>query len=223
MASPFGGSGSKAASIFGTRPVLLVSLSLVQIRFSLISVSTLLLCFKISCYLPGRLLCPLPLCLRSWQHGRRTCTIRTIRAGIFQISPGSSGRLVGENRRRKMAAILVQLDVRSMRCFLAFPANFFRLEFVGRMRIPRRVSSVGSLSIFIEFIRGWRNDTWERIKKWLRLRIINWMDPTASQIQRKFIISNRADETFQVSVFVQLRSTLFYWFPKRDPQFLPRV
>lgn len=59
MASPFGGSGSKAAPRSSVHVQLSSPLSfLVRIRFSLISVSTLLLCFKISCYLAGLLFYP---------------------------------------------------------------------------------------------------------------------------------------------------------------------
>lgn len=44
---------------------------LVRIRFSLISVSTLLLCFKISCYLAGLLFRPPRSAPVRGQHGRR--------------------------------------------------------------------------------------------------------------------------------------------------------
>ena len=75
MASPFGRIGFEACSTIFASLALSLSLSfslLVRIRFSLISVSTLLLCFKISCYLAGLLFRPPSLCpsVRG-QHGRR--------------------------------------------------------------------------------------------------------------------------------------------------------
>lgn len=121
MASPFGGSGSKAAPRSSVHVQLSSPLSfLVRIRFSLISVSTLLLCFKISCYLAGLLFYPpLFLCFPPvrGQHGRRR---NDQRPPFGRFVPGFfKFRLVRpvdwsvKTGRKKMAAILDQL-ARSM-------------------------------------------------------------------------------------------------------------
>lgn len=111
------------SSIFSTRPVLSSPLSfLVRIRFSLISVSTLLLCFKISCYLAGLLFCPLaPLFHSSLpvreQHGRRRNVQRApfgrFVPGFFKFRPVRPVDWPVKTGRKKMAAILGQL-ARSM-------------------------------------------------------------------------------------------------------------
>lgn len=132
MASPFRGSGSKAAP----RSSVLVQFSLlsplsflVRIRFSLISVSTLLLCFKISCYLAGLLFCPLAPLFHSSppvreQHGRRRNDQRApfgrFVPGFFKFRPVRPVDWPVKTGRKKMAAILGQLAHDQYRRFLAF-------------------------------------------------------------------------------------------------------
>lgn len=72
MASPFGRIGFEGCStIFGSLSLSLCLFLPSRIRFSLISVSTLLLCFKISCYLAGLLFRPPHSAPVRGQHGRR--------------------------------------------------------------------------------------------------------------------------------------------------------
>lgn len=131
--SPFGGSGSKAAPRSSVHVQLSSPLSfLVRIRFSLISVSTLLLCFKISCYLAGLLFYPpLFLCFPPvrGQHGRRR---NDQRPPFGRFVPGFfKFRLVRpvdwsvKTGRKKMAAILDQL-ARSMPTLPSVRLWFFR-------------------------------------------------------------------------------------------------
>ena len=136
-----------------SRFLLSLSLSfslLVRIRFSLISVSTLLL-FQ-DFLLLGRppLSPPLALPLCSWPtwptEERPTATIRTIRPGIFQISPGSPGRLVGENLRgRRWPRSWTSLYHQCQR-FLAFASDFFVPHFASRMRILLAITLLRSYS-----------------------------------------------------------------------------
>lgn len=96
------------SSIFGSRPALLASLLsrpdsfLINLRLHPFALFQDFLLLGRPPLLPS----PLPLFPpRSWAtwptEERPTTTIRTIRPGIFQISPGSPGRLVSENRQEE--------------------------------------------------------------------------------------------------------------------------
>lgn len=85
-------------------------------------------------------LSPPSLCPRSWPtwptEERPTATIRTIRPGIFQISPGSPGRLVGENRQgRRWPRSWTSGSYDQCQSFLALASDFFVPHFASRMRI----------------------------------------------------------------------------------------
>ena len=155
MASPFGRIGFEACSTIFASLALSLSLSLfLPSRPDSFLINLRLHPFALfqDFLLLGRppLSPPLALPLCSWPtwptEERPTATIRTIRPGIFQISPGSPGRLVGENLRgRRWPRSWTSLYHQCQR-FLAFASDFFVPHFASRMRILLAITLLRSYS-----------------------------------------------------------------------------
>lgn len=163
MASPFGRIGFEGCStIFGS---LSLSLSLSPFSDSfLINLRLHPFALFQDFLLLGRPpLSPPSLCPRSWPtwptEERPTATIRTIRPGIFQISPGSPGRLVSENRRGRRWPRSWTSSYDQCQSFLAFASDFFVPHFASRMRIL----------LAIILLRPFRSSRYQRINRFFHV------------------------------------------------------